>query len=157
MPPKGGNKKADLRACLICSYLQSSSDFLNSGCPNCEDILNVRFDLQCKAHPAQRPLYERLRELCLITDARRSKQSCRVHQHHVGRDDSDDQPGGELGRAMATDRWVAGNLVTGECLISDKRSRGIYAVRVTGRPPSDVIEAIEARGGVYRPRDAVED
>jgi transcription elongation factor SPT4 len=40
---------------------------------------------------------------------------------------------------------------------SDKRTRGIYAVRVTGRPPQDVIDAIEARGGVYRPRDAIED
>lgn len=39
----------------------------------------------------------------------------------------------------------------------DKRMRGIYAVRVTGRAPQDVIDAIEARGGVYRPRDAVED
>jgi transcription elongation factor SPT4 len=35
--------------------------------------------------------------------------------------------------------------------------RGLYAVRVTGRPPQDVIDAIEARGGVYRPRDEVED
>ena len=40
---------------------------------------------------------------------------------------------------------------------ADKKMRGIYAVRVTGRPPADVIDAIEARGGVYRPRDAVED
>ncbi len=38
----------------------------------------------------------------------------------------------------------------------DKRMRGIYAVRVTGRPPADVIDTIEARGGVYRARDAVE-
>jgi transcription elongation factor SPT4 len=30
-------------------------------------------------------------------------------------------------------------------------------VRVTGRPPMDVVDAIEARGGVYRPRDEVED
>jgi transcription elongation factor SPT4 len=39
----------------------------------------------------------------------------------------------------------------------DKKVRGLYAVRVTGRPPPDVIDAIEARGGVYRPRDEVED
>jgi hypothetical protein len=28
---------------------------------------------------------------------------------------------------------------------------------VTGRPPMDVIEAIEAKGGTYRPRDEVEE
>jgi transcription elongation factor SPT4 len=42
MAPKGGNRKADLRACLICSVLQTANDFLTAGCPNCEDILEVR-------------------------------------------------------------------------------------------------------------------
>lgn len=42
-------------------------------------------------------------------------------------------------------------------LTPDKKRRGLYAVRVTGRPPQDVIDAIETRGGMYRPRDAVEE
>lgn len=42
-------------------------------------------------------------------------------------------------------------------LTTDKKRRGLYAVRVTGRPPQDVVDAIEARGGMYRPRDAVEE
>ncbi|KAK1921953.1 transcription initiation protein spt4 [Papiliotrema laurentii] len=115
MPPKGGNKKADLRACLICSYLQSSSDFLNSGCPNCEDILNMQDDPNRVAE-------------CTST-----------------------MWDGMIAMINPEESWVA------RWQRIDKRSRGIYAVRVTGRPPSDVIEAIEARGGVYRPRDAVED
>ena len=40
---------------------------------------------------------------------------------------------------------------------TDKKQSGLYAVRVTGRPPMDVIEAIESRGGVFRARDVVED
>jgi hypothetical protein len=39
----------------------------------------------------------------------------------------------------------------------DKKATGLYAARVTGRPPMDVIEAIEAKGGTYRPRDEVEE
>lgn len=39
MPPKSG--RAELRACLVCSILQSTNDFLTQGCPNCEDILEV--------------------------------------------------------------------------------------------------------------------
>jgi transcription elongation factor SPT4 len=42
-------------------------------------------------------------------------------------------------------------------LMIDKKATGLYAARVTGRPPMDVIEAIEAKGGTYRPRDEVEE
>jgi transcription elongation factor SPT4 len=41
--------------------------------------------------------------------------------------------------------------------LADKKKKGLYAVRVTGRPPQEVIDAIEERGGVYRPRDAVDE
>jgi transcription elongation factor SPT4 len=40
MPPK--TRKADLRACLICSVIRPLSEFVDEGCPNCEDILEVR-------------------------------------------------------------------------------------------------------------------
>lgn len=40
---------------------------------------------------------------------------------------------------------------------SDRKQPGLYAARVTGRPPPDVIEAIESKGGTYRPRDEVEE
>lgn len=40
MPPKQP-RKADLRACLICSVIRPISEFVEEGCPNCEDILEV--------------------------------------------------------------------------------------------------------------------
>lgn len=40
---------------------------------------------------------------------------------------------------------------------TDRKAAGLYAARVTGRPPPDVVEAIEAKGGTYRPRDEVEE
>jgi RNA polymerase subunit RPABC4/transcription elongation factor Spt4 len=40
MPPK--TRKADLRACLICSVIRPLAEFVDEGCPNCEDILEVR-------------------------------------------------------------------------------------------------------------------
>jgi len=43
MPPK--TRKADLRACLICSVIRPLSEFVDEGCPNCEDILEVRLIL----------------------------------------------------------------------------------------------------------------
>ncbi|KAK4685831.1 transcription elongation factor SPT4, partial [Tremellales sp. Uapishka_1] len=116
MPPKStGGRKGDLRACLICSILQSSNDFLTVGCPNCEEILEMRGSA------------ERVAE-CTST-----------------------MYDGMIAMLEPSESWVA------RWQRIDKKMRGIYAVRVTGRPPADVIEAIEARGGVYRPRDTVED
>lgn len=40
MPPKGP-RQANLRACLVCSLLQTNKDFLDAGCPNCEDVCEV--------------------------------------------------------------------------------------------------------------------
>jgi len=60
--------------------------------------------------------------------------------------------------------WLSGNesvshavLVVDKADETDKKATGLYAARVTGRPPMDVIEAIEAKGGTYRPRDEVEE
>jgi len=60
--------------------------------------------------------------------------------------------------------WPSGNelvsfavCVNGKADETDKKATGLYAARVTGRPPMDVIEAIEAKGGTYRPRDEVEE
>lgn len=86
-----------------------------------------------------------------------------MYEPDVRRDGGYDGTERELGSEMAEDRYVSPcryvalpRLTRLGCL-ADKKMRGIYAVRVTGRPPVDVIEAIEARGGVYRPRDTVED
>ncbi|KAK6430953.1 transcription elongation factor spt4 [Oleoguttula sp. CCFEE 5521] len=31
-----------LRACMVCSFVQSATKFLQNGCPNCEDFLEIR-------------------------------------------------------------------------------------------------------------------
>lgn len=31
-----------LRACLVCSFVQTQSKFVKTGCPNCEDFLEMR-------------------------------------------------------------------------------------------------------------------
>ncbi|ORX40645.1 transcription initiation protein spt4 [Kockovaella imperatae] len=113
MPPKG--KRNDLRACLVCSILQTANGFLTQGCPNCEDILEMRGSA------------DRVAECTSI------------------------QYDGMIAMIEPEESWVA------RWQRIDKRARGLYAVRVTGRPPPDVIDAIESRGGVYRPRDAVDD
>lgn len=50
MPPRGGLKKTDLRACLICSILQSLADFVDTGCPNCEDVVEVSRAVRSPCH-----------------------------------------------------------------------------------------------------------
>ncbi|CAH7669647.1 Spt4/RpoE2 zinc finger-domain-containing protein [Phakopsora pachyrhizi] len=36
------SSKSKLRACMLCSFVQSALQFKKDGCPNCEDILNMR-------------------------------------------------------------------------------------------------------------------
>ncbi|CZT23747.1 probable transcription elongation factor SPT4 2 [Ramularia collo-cygni] len=31
-----------LRACLVCTFIQSTTSFVKTGCPNCEDFLEMR-------------------------------------------------------------------------------------------------------------------
>ncbi|KAJ3903218.1 transcription initiation protein spt4 [Lentinula edodes] len=35
-------KSRHLRACLLCSIIQTSQDFRSIGCPNCEEILQLK-------------------------------------------------------------------------------------------------------------------
>ena len=37
-----GNK--DLRACLLCSIVLSLKDFVDTGCPNCQDLMSSAHD-----------------------------------------------------------------------------------------------------------------
>ncbi|KAI9633987.1 transcription initiation protein spt4 [Dioszegia hungarica] len=106
-------RKNDLRACLICSILQDISEFNDDGCPNCEDVVEMKGSL------------ERVIE---CTSVMWDGMICVIEPQ---------------------ESWVARWQRIG--------SRGLYAVRVTGVPPQDVIDAISSKGGVYRSRDAVED
>ncbi|TFK25065.1 transcription initiation protein spt4 [Coprinopsis marcescibilis] len=40
IPPQPRSNK--LRACLLCSIVQLPSDFKRNGCPNCDDILQLK-------------------------------------------------------------------------------------------------------------------
>ncbi|PVF95718.1 transcription initiation Spt4 [Serendipita vermifera] len=40
IPPTGRAK--NLRACLVCTLIQTSMDFRRNGCPNCEHFLQMR-------------------------------------------------------------------------------------------------------------------
>lgn len=37
-----GGVPRNLRACMVCSYVQQSSQFVKNGCPNCESFLEMR-------------------------------------------------------------------------------------------------------------------
>jgi len=40
IPPQARSKH--LRACLLCSIVQTSNDFRKSGCPNCEELMGMK-------------------------------------------------------------------------------------------------------------------
>lgn len=40
--PRVGKKQ--LRACMLCSVVLEATEFKKRGCPNCEDVLQVRHD-----------------------------------------------------------------------------------------------------------------
>jgi hypothetical protein len=43
--PKAGGSRVRYRACLLCSFIQTSPEWKANGCPNCDDILDVSEDL----------------------------------------------------------------------------------------------------------------
>ena len=36
------NQNKKLRACLLCSFVATPTEFKKQGCPNCESVLEVR-------------------------------------------------------------------------------------------------------------------
>jgi len=113
VPPMG--KAKGLRACLLCSLVQTAADFRKSGCPNCEDILQLRGSTDRVA-------------------------SCTTTAFD-----------GLISMIDPEKSWVA------RWQRTDKFVKGIYAIRVTGSVPADVLEELEQRGINYRPRDSMQD
>ena len=99
------------RACILCSIVLTTSQFLKSGCPNCEDLLQLRGSSDAVSELTSQ-VFEGL--LCV----------------------------GNPGRS-----WVA------------KWQRlsgyvpGVYAVKVVGRLPEEVVRGLEERGVRYVARD----
>lgn len=100
-----------LRACVLCSLLKPESSFRQDGCENCEDVMQMRGDM------------ERVRD---CTSA--------LYQ-------------GTVAMIRPAESWVAKwQRVSEYC-------PGLYAIKVYGMPPDDVLNRLEAKGIPYIPRD----
>lgn len=103
-----------MRACMVCSILRTHKQFLNTGCPNCEDVLQLANSpdaiLECTSL-----VYE-----------------------------------GTITLADPQTSWVAKWLRLSEYVPA------MYAVKVTGTLPYDVIDSLQDKGIRYVPRDGGE-
>lgn len=136
-----------LRACLLCSIIQTPADFRRIGCPNCEELMQVSLSNH---------------RICSKSDLHQMKgyadriQACTTTHFD-----------GIIAVIDPETSWVARWQRTCECRLSSasaltltlllaKYVRGMYAVRVKGRIPEDVEAELESRGIKYRPRDGTE-
>ncbi|PSK57885.1 transcription elongation factor spt4 [Elsinoe australis] len=101
----------NLRACLICSIVQTTNRFFNSGCPNCESLLEL-----VGSNDA-------------ITDC-----TSQVFE-------------GLITLSDPTSSWVA------KWQRLEGYVPGVYAVKVQGNLPDDVLQTVESAGVRYIPRD----
>lgn len=99
---------------MVCSIIRSFKQFISDGCPNCEEILQLRGNADAISECTS-SLFEGV-----IT----------------------------LGDPKGS--WVA------KWLRLSEYEPGMYAVKVTGVLPEDVIEALEGNGIKYVPRDGGE-
>lgn len=72
IPPQARAKQ--LRACLLCSIIQTPVDFRRNGCPNCEELMQVRVYTFCIISTQKYLLIPRL-------DERLSRSHSSVHYH----------------------------------------------------------------------------
>ncbi|TGZ84371.1 transcription initiation Spt4 [Ascodesmis nigricans] len=107
VPPSQLSK---LRACMICSFIQTYQKFRTEGCPNCDDIPEI--DYQDNADEITSPIYE---GMIALRDPERSWVA----------------------------RWQRVNTA----------KSGVYAVKVVGNLPDDIIEKIAKSGLTFLPRD----
>ncbi|KAJ7590595.1 transcription initiation protein spt4 [Mycena floridula] len=102
-----------LRACLLCSIVLDQSEFSKHGCPNCEEILQLR--TSSRLDTCITPYFD---GIIAVIDPENS--------------------------------WVA------KWQRTSKYVRGMYAVRVKGRIPEEVLADLESRNIKYLPRDQTE-
>ncbi|KAG8716650.1 transcription elongation factor spt4 [Ceratobasidium sp. 395] len=107
-------KNRNLRACLLCSIIQTAQDFKREGCPNCDEILQLK-----------------------------GSQENVQHRTSATFD-------GIIALMNPEESWV------GRWQRVHKYVKGMYAVRVSGRVPEDVMDDLQSRGITYRPRDQLE-
>lgn len=105
----GPSQHRSLRACMVCSIVQTSSNFMRSGCPNCEEFLQ-------------------------LTGSQDAVQDCTSQVFE-----------GLITLADPTSSWVA-KWQRLEGYVS-----GVYATKVTGVLPEEVVGQVEASGVKYIP------
>jgi len=107
MANRGGRN----RACMVCSIVQSGSEFYRNGCPNCEEILTLR-NSQDAIQECTSQVFE---GLIALIDPKTS--------------------------------WVA------KWQRLTNYVPGIYAVKVVGQLPQEIVDGMEDQGIKYIPRD----
>ncbi|KAH8598010.1 Spt4/RpoE2 zinc finger-domain-containing protein [Bisporella sp. PMI_857] len=102
----------NLRACMVCSIVQTQNKFISRGCPNCEAFLSLRGNMDA------------------IMDC-----TSQVFE-------------GLITLSDPTKSWVA------KWQRLDGYVRGVYATKVSGQLPDEVVIAMEEGAGLrYIPRD----
>lgn len=99
IPPQPRAKA--LRACLLCSLVQTPADFRKHGCPNCEELMQVRNRSPCLSH-----LTFTGYTLLGSIDERIYGPHTDVHDDTLRRCHSRNRPGGKLGRSVAASLYV---------------------------------------------------
>ncbi|KAL0637213.1 transcription elongation factor spt4 [Maublancomyces gigas] len=100
-----------LRACMVCSLVQTQQRFVKEGCPNCEEMIHYRGQADL-VEDCTSPVFE---GLITLREPRKS--------------------------------WVA------KWQRLDGFVRGMYAVKVSGNLPDEVILILADNEIEYRPRD----
>ncbi|KAA8914842.1 Spt4/RpoE2 zinc finger-domain-containing protein [Sphaerosporella brunnea] len=100
----------NMRACMICSYVQTFQKFKVNGCPNCEPLLS---------HLG----------------------------HEVVEDTTSPMFEGLIALREPTKSWVA------RWQRVDGFEKGIYAVKVSGNLPEEILRELESSNFFYQPRD----
>ncbi|KAK5944653.1 transcription elongation factor spt4 [Knufia obscura] len=102
------------RACMVCSIVQTQKQFYTSGCPNCEEIVQLRGSEDAIAECTSKVFDS----LITLADPKTS--------------------------------WVAKWLRLSEYVPA------VYAVKVNGSLPGEIIDSLENNGIKYVPRDGTE-
>ena len=147
IPPQP--KARQLRACLLCSLIQTPGDFRKNGCPNCEEILQV-----CPHPTPDTPALTHQRLQMKGSPDRIQSCTSTYFDGIIALIDSETSWVGRWQRICKSPPCDSTGPVDG---YSYRRTagnvRGMYAVRVKGRVPEDVEAELESRGIKYRPRD----
>ncbi|RPA79084.1 transcription initiation Spt4 [Ascobolus immersus RN42] len=105
----------NLVACMVCSFVQTTSYFVKNGCPNCDEVIGLKGEPD-KVDDCTSPVFEGI-----------------ITLHEPG------------------ESWVA------KWQRLDGYVPGIYAVKVSGNLPQEILMQLEDSNITYHPRDGSDD